>query len=298
MAWTDRDYNRPDRDDGGSCGVGFGRFGMGRHSVVMWLIIINVVVFVWDGIFAGSQRGSMLALGAHCYFSVDKAIYSGQVWRFVTYQFIHAGFLHVLFNMLVLFFFGPLIERWWGSKRFLAFYLLCGVSGAVVASLLGAIPGLLVMPRWVPLVGASGSIFGILIACAVLYPRQRVMLIFPPIPMTMRTMAIVFLVIAFLSLMAGSANAGGEAAHLGGAALGYLLVRKPRLLDWADRFSPTAIQAGYTKGRFERRRRKQRVSDAEVDRILAKVRDKGLQSLSRREKKALAEATERQRRAS
>lgn len=289
MSSENRDYMRDEaRRYGGGGGLG-GR--LSGQSMVTWLLIINVGLSVWDGIFAGASRGGMLELESKCFFSVEKAIYGGQVWRFVTYQFMHAGFLHLLFNMIGLYFFGPMLERWWGSKRFLAFYLLCGISGAVVATVLGLIPGLGVLPPYAMLVGASGAIFGILVGCAVLYPNQRVQLLFPPIPMTMRTMALVFLGIAAVSVIAGSANAGGEAAHLGGALLGFLLVKNPRVLDWADRFSPSAIQSGINDGRYEKKIKKEADLEAEVDRILAKVQQQGLQSLTKKEKKTLNDAT-------
>ncbi|MCC6682091.1 MAG: rhomboid family intramembrane serine protease [Phycisphaeraceae bacterium] len=293
MSWRDRDYMREDAGGDGS-GGGFGMRRPGSHSMVTWLIIINAVLFMWDAIFGGSLRASALEIKPHAYFSVDTAVHHYQVWRFFTYQFVHVDFLHILINMVMLYFFGPIMERWWGSKRFLVFYLLCGVSGAIVATLLGAIPGMRVLPSFVPVLGASGSIFGILIAAAVLFPQQQVRLLFPPITMTMRTMALAFLVIAVVSVLAGSSNAGGEAAHLGGAALGYLLVRRPRLLDWADRFSPSAIQSGINKNRWQKKQQDERALEVEVDRILAKVRDQGLGSLTRKEKKTLKEATERQ----
>ncbi len=299
MGWEDRDYNQASAGGGGFGGrIGGGGIGgrMGGASIVKWLMIINVVVFVWDSIFSGSERGSAASIGQYAYFSVDKAIFDGQVWRCFTYQFIHADFMHIFFNMLGLYFFGPMIEQWWGSRRFLAFYLLCGVSGAVVASLLGAIPGMNIMPAQAALVGASGSLFGILVASAVLFPAMRVMLLIPPIPMSMRTMALAFLVIAALSVIAGSGNAGGEAAHLGGALLGFVLVKNARWLNWADRFSPSAIQDGINQGRFEKKRQREQAEQAEVDRVLDKVRDKGMQSLTGKEKRVLAQETQRKRR--
>ncbi|NJL31790.1 MAG: rhomboid family intramembrane serine protease, partial [Phycisphaerales bacterium] len=84
------------------------------------------------------------------------------------------------------------------------------------------------------LIGASGSIYGILLAAALVAPDMKVMLLFPPIPMKLRTMASVFLGIATLQVLVGSANAGGEAAHLGGALLGFLLIKQPWLLGWAE----------------------------------------------------------------
>ncbi len=291
MAWEERSYYREGR------GGGFGASFSGK-SVVTWLMIINVVVFLWDGIFGAAARGGFLAFAPIGYFSVDKAIYGGQVWRFFTYQFIHAGFLHILFNMIGLYFFGPLLENWFGSKRFLAFYLVCGVGGAIVATLLGLIPGADIFPVGAALVGASGAIFGILAACAMLFPHQRVMLLFPPIPMSMRTMALVFLAIAALSVIAGSPNAGGQAAHLGGALLGFLLAKYPGPLGLADRVSPAAVRDRVQEGQAERKRQRARDTDAEVDRILAKVQAQGLQSLTRGEKKTLNRETENKRRAS
>lgn len=297
MGSDNRDYfrNEAKRYRGGGGRLG----GMSGKSMVTWLLIINFVVFVWDNIFGTAARGSFLEIGPWGYFSPGEAIYGFQVWRLFTYQFLHADFFHILFNMIGLFFFGPLLEQWWGSKRFLAFYLLCGASGAVVATLLGLVPGLGIFDRMTILVGASGAVFGILAGCAVLFPHQKVQLLFPPIPMTMRTMALVFLGIAALGVIAGSANAGGDAAHLGGALLGFVLVKNAKWLDWADRVSPAgvpgAIKTGINEGRYEKKRQAEAATEAEVDRILAKVADKGLQSLTKKEKKTLNQATESKR---
>jgi len=307
MAFEQRDYYR-ERGDGGGGGIGgFGR-SLNMRSVVTWLLILNVAVAVWIGIFSGSQRGRWLDFYDLASFEVGSAIFGGQVWRLLTYQFLHAGFFHLLFNMIGLYFFGPLMERWWGSKRFLAFYLLCGATGAVIFTLIVLLaPGMLYDMTAVRaagyseydsgLVGASGSLFGILAACAVVYPHQRVMLLFPPIPMTMRTMALVFLGIAAVSLIAGSRNAGGEAAHLGGALTGFLLVKYPRVLGFADRVSPQAVRDRLGATMRQRETRRSEDLDAEIDRILDKVSREGLQSLTHKEKKLLQRDTERKRRA-
>lgn len=294
MALDSRDYLRDESQRFGGGGGGFGR-GFSGHSITTWLIIINAIVFVWDGIFGAAARGSFLSLYPWGYFSVDKAVFSGQVWRFATYQFLHAGFFHILFNMIGIYFFGPLLEQHLGRQRFLAYYLICGVGGAVVATLLGTIPGLNIFPVQAELIGASGALFGILVGCAVLFPHQRVQLLFPPIPMTMRTMALVFLAIASLSVVAGSPNAGGEAAHLGGALVGFVLIRQLGLLGWADRVSPQAVSSHVQDKRYIRKQAQKQSHDAEVDRILAKVRAQGLQSLTRGEKKTLAAETQAKR---
>lgn len=292
MGWQDRTFHRQDR---GSTLFG----GIGGGWAVWWLIGINCVVFFFDAALFGSLRADALAPSHWANFNVPKAIYGGQVWRFLTYQFVHADFLHLLFNMLALFFFGPMIESWFGSRRFLAFFLLCGMSGAVVFTVLTFVPGLLPPLFGYPLVGASGGIFGILVGAAMMAPKQRVMLLFPPIPMSLRTMAIFFLAFAVLSLLAGSGNAGGEAAHLGGAALGAALVKWPWLIGWAD---PGATAWGSNLRRRWRRRRALRIQqreqslDHEVDRILAKVAQHGLHSLTASEKRTLRRATQLHRR--
>ena len=304
MGWEDRQYNN---GHGGTGGAMFGRAGGGK-SVVTWLLIINCVVFVLDSILTGGTRVpdwmKPYVVGR---FTVEEAIEGFQIWRVLTYQFLHGDFMHILFNMIGLFFFGRLLEQWWGSKRFLAFYLLCGVAGVAPYTLIAYLaPNLIVnagspelgqysgeIARQIGLIGASGAIYGILLGCAVLFPHQEVRLLFPPIPMKMRTLAIVFLTIAVLSILAGSLNTGGELAHLGGAALGFYLVKRPSLLNWVDRLSASAIQDGYTKGRFEKKQKKEEATREEVDRILSKVSEKGIQSLSKREKKILQQDTDR-----
>jgi membrane associated rhomboid family serine protease len=293
MAWHDRDYNQ-DGFSGSQGGPG-GR--LGGASVVTWLLGINCIMFLLDGVLSSGTRSQAISPSYWGNFNLEQGLYGLQLWRWVSYQFLHHGFMHILFNMIGLYFFGPMLEKWWGSRRFLAFYLLCGVSGAFLMVLLSFVPGLLMIGPTTQLVGASGSLFGILAGAAVLFPHQRVMLMFPPIPMTLRTMALVFLGLAALSVVVGADNAGGEAAHLGGAILGFILVTHPRWLNLADRLSTTSIQDGVNKGRFERKQKREAADQVEVDRILDKVRDKGLGSLTRKEKNTLNEATERQNRA-
>lgn len=292
MPWQDRTYYRQDRRPPL---IG----GLTTRSVVWWLLAANFIVFVLDAILGGAQRASWLAPARWGNFNVPQAVHSAQLWRFITYQFIHADFWHLLFNMIALFFFGPMIEGWLGSRRFLAFYVLCGMAGAVVFSLLSLVPGLLPLADYI-LVGASGAIFGILVGGAMIAPNQRVMLLFPPIPLSLRTMALFFLAFAVFAVVVGSANAGGEASHLGGAALGAVLMKWPVLLQWAD---PSATLWGSSVRRWWRRRRAQRIQrreqnlTAQVDRILEKVAQHGLHSLTAHEKRVLRRATQHQRRA-
>ena len=288
MAYYDRPYYRDE--------VQRSPFsGMRGQSVVVWLLGINLVVFMLDAVLSGSSRGASLAPALAGNFNVGQAIFGGQIWRFFTYQFLHADFFHLLFNMIALFFFGPMLEQWWGPRRFLAFYLLCGTMGALVFTAFVFTPGLIDVTASDHLIGASGSIFGILIAAAILFPHQRVMFMMI-IPMTLRVMALFLLGLVFLSLLAGGGNAGGDAAHLGGALLGWILVKRPHWLNWADRpwfsrISARELRQKYQRSRHQKRIQVQRDLESEVDRILDKVQREGLQSLSGAEKRTLQRAT-------
>ncbi|HEX2972297.1 MAG TPA: rhomboid family intramembrane serine protease [Tepidisphaeraceae bacterium] len=222
MGWQDREYYRASEYEPSR----FGR--MPGWSVTTWLIVVNVAVFVLDPLL--SPLFGYPPLLAWGYFSADAAIYHLQIWRFFTFQFLHASLGHIFFNMLALYFFGPLIESYLGRKRFLTFYLLCGIAGAVSYLLLWMM-GILIAFSWVPLVGASAGIFGVLIAAARIAPDAQVFLLFPPIPLRLKTMAWILLGIAAFTIVVGGNNAGGQAAHLGGAALGYLLIENPWALN-------------------------------------------------------------------
>ena|SRR5450432_262921 len=237
MAVYDRDYYRQPNPSG----VG----QMRMWSANTWLIIINVAVFVIDSALRGHVvyhqqiNGELVAfndmgpLTAFGHFSMLLAVQKFEIWRFITFQFLHAGLTHIAFNMIALYFFGPLVESYLGMRRYIAFYLLCGIGGPIAYILLWS-SGLLITASWVPLVGASAGIFGVLIAAAQIAPRATVLL-YGILPMQLKTLAWVLLGIAvYTVLFYGSSNrgnAGGEAAHLGGAAVGYLLMRNPKLLN-------------------------------------------------------------------
>lgn len=221
MGFRDRDYYRSP-----SPGVGGFAGQMRMWSVTTWLIAINVTVFVLDML-----TNRLLANWG--YFSVATVFGFGQAWRALTFQFLHADLGHIFFNMLSLYFFGPIIESYLGSRRYLGFYLLCGIAGAAMYVALWAL-GLLIRDPYVPMVGASAGIFGILFAAVKVAPDARVMLMFPPIPMKLRTLAWVMIGIALYTIIGNRHNAGGEAAHLGGAALGAGLIRYPRVLGFLE----------------------------------------------------------------
>ena len=131
-------------------------------------------------------ENAMTPFKKYLHFSTENAIYGLHYWRLIGFQFIHAGFAHLLFNMIGLYFFGPLVEQYLGGKRYLAFYLLCGIFGALLYLILNlggtimsgvAIPGFLINDTLTPLVGASAGVFGILLAGAFLAPNIKVLVL-------------------------------------------------------------------------------------------------------------------------
>lgn len=220
MGFADRPYARQSSARPDLVGA------MRMWSVTTWLIVINIAVYVVDRVSDG-------LLANWGYFSAAAAIDNLQLWRFITFQFLHANISHIFFNMLALYFFGPMIEGYLGSRRYLAFYLLCGMAGAVMYLLLWGL-GVLHEGAQTPLIGASAGIFGILVAAARIAPNTTVMLLFPPIPIKLKVLAWVMLGIAVVVVFSNGSNAGGEAAHLGGAALGAVLIMQPQ---WLNAFS-------------------------------------------------------------
>lgn len=258
--------------------------------VVKWLLISNIGIFLLD-VFTGHH---LINFGA---FAIESALFEFRIWEFLTFQFLHASVGHVLFNCIGLYFFGPWMERWWGSKKFLIYYLLCGAAGAAFFTLLTFLH-ILPTDTYSALVGASAGIYGILVGVAVVAPDLRVMLLFPPIELSMRQLAIALLVISSGAILLSlGGNEGGEAGHLGGAILGFILMRYPHLLGGTQRVQivrPRAFQRRF-ESKLRPRSRFEADQDSAVDQILDKVSREGFQSLTDAERDILRKASERQR---
>lgn len=293
-------------------GADVGSFA-GRGAVVRTVVDASTGHVINFGVYR-----IMDPLTAYGHFSTNKILGSEredrrwrldlQVWRLITFQFLHAGVAHLAFNMLGLYFFGGIVEQQLGSRRYLAFYLVCGIFGGigylvlnglgVAAGAMGAsrVPFLLIQDPGMPLVGASAGVFGVIMACAYIAPDLRVQLIFPPIPMRLKTMAYAYVVIAAANLFLGGRNAGGDAAHLGGAIAGFFFIRNAHLLRdffdvWSDSRRPRARRPALRLATPEPETGDP--MEREVDRILDKVRAFGSESLSESEKQTLRRATAR-----
>ncbi len=213
-----------------------------------WLLIVTTAVFVLQAILGISHINSSFLQN----FALVPAqvVQTFAVWQLFTYLFLHGGPMHLLWNMLALWMFGAELERTWGTRRFLTFYFLCGGIAAatevVAAYLFGGI--------YVPTIGASGAVYGILAAYGVLFPDQTILFGFL-IPM--KTKYFVMIIAAVILYESFGAVAGGQGAvavvaHLGGLVAGYLLIRG-RTLQGRVR---TPLVAGYQDWKLRRAKRK------------------------------------------
>ena len=180
--------------------------------VTQALIIANAVVFLLEMTGGGNALIAQFAL-----WPIGERF---APWQLVTYAFLHGGLTHVMFNMFGVYMFGSDLERVWGPQRYLVFYMTSVISAALVqlgfAELTGSV---------FPTLGASGGVFGLLLAFALYFPHRTVMLIIPPIPMPAWVFATLYGVVELVLGVTGTASGVAHFAHLGGMLGGYLLIR-------------------------------------------------------------------------
>lgn len=190
---------------------------------VKWLLISNTIVFVLTFLGPRELQGHITVVLA---LSAEAAVRNLFVWQLVTYMFLHGGIWHLLFNMLTLWMFGIQLERDWGTRRFLKYYFYCGIAAGVCVLVVNILLG-----YWGTItLGASGAIFGVLVAFGVMYPNQTVLMnfLFP-----IKAKYLVMIYVGIELLVTFGPNTGvSTIAHLGGAAFGfvYLKGRLPRVL--------------------------------------------------------------------
>lgn len=232
-------------------------------------------------------------------------------WQLITYQFMHGSFSHILFNLFALWMFGMEIENLWGSKKFLYFYLICGTVAGLFQLLIAPLIGMGTGPT----IGASGAIFGILIAFGMLFPDRRIYLYFL-IPVRAKYL-IGFLIVLNILWLNDPSNVA-YLAHLGGAFAGFLFIMFDKTIDapfkrtimnfrsgsstssfsnsfsnFTDRFKTKSTNIEDAKYYDINRKEDEKISQAEIDKILDKISQSGYQNLSEREKKILFEASKK-----
>jgi membrane associated rhomboid family serine protease len=182
--------------------------------VTQSLLAVNVIAFLLET--SGTLRLDELMLWPLGGFDSRFA-----PWQVVTYAFLHANMAHIFFNMLGLYMFGSEVERLFGSRYFLLYYFGCVVSAAVSHLVVNAWMG---APPF-PTVGASGDVFGLLLAFGIYFPHRRVLLLIPPIPMPARVFVVVFALVELALGVTGTAAGVAHFAHLGGMLGGFLMIR-------------------------------------------------------------------------
>ncbi len=278
------------------------------------IILINIAVFCVQHLFLGLFRyqGVPLEVFFTRFFALQPLL-SGSVfpWQLLTYQFMHAGLeniWHILFNLFALWMFGMELEQLWGSRRFTWYYLLCGIGAGIVH--------LLVQLFWTypaPTVGASGAVYGILLAFGLTFPDRPVFMFPFFIPLPARILVLLMAGIEFISGVMSAGSPIAHFAHLGGALTGFLLLRfgdrwrvfaaLDRLWFWL-RYRPRRVPSTPTLSSrvavhhlraeevlfyFEG----EPITQSDIDAILDKIATSGYQSLSERQRRILYEASRR-----
>ncbi len=185
-------------------------------TVIFALLIVNGLVY------AASHLQPRLMLENFALWSLDSPGPEFHVWQLLTYGFLHdlRGLGHIGFNMFGLWMFGRDLERVMGAQRFLTYYLTCVIGAGIVQLIVTSMQG-----GYYPTVGASGGVFGILLAFGMTYPNRMIVLLFPPIPMKAKYMVIVFGLFELYFGVSGRSPGVANFAHLGGMLFGFLLIQ-------------------------------------------------------------------------
>lgn len=303
------------------------------------LLIINVVAFIISLMSGGNALSGLNNIfGLHFFLASDFHIY-----QLITYMFMHGGWTHLFFNMFALWMFGCVVENVWGPKKFLFYYILCGVGAGVCQEIAQFGQFYMLAQEQIPsftsdiifevarnsagvtnlwtTVGASGSIYGVLLAFGMIFPEQRIFIIPIPFPIKAKWLVMLYAGIELFSAIGSSGDGVAHVAHLGGMLFGYLMIKYwkkhpyqdynhfgtsngPGIFDqlrqnWERRNQrsqgssrSTTTEPPRHESDWEYNRRKQ-ADQAEIDRILDKIRKSGYDSLSKTEKQTLFDSSKK-----
>lgn len=306
-------------------------------TVTKNLLIINVLAYLVGMVFGIHSGGFNDLFGLYFFLAPDFGLY-----QLVTYMFMHASLSHLFFNMFALWMFGCIVERTWGARKFLFYYMACGIGAGLLQEMAQfaqfymlaaenvhgfSVSQIMTVAKanvaginlWTT-VGASGAIYGILLAFGMLYPEER-MFIFPlPVPIKAKFFVVGYAAIELFMAFSTSGDGVAHLAHLGGMLFGFLLIRYWRRhpgrgynrvggrqffdsmrSSWEQRThrkADTTNSFGHTSTRSNGERNpdwdynaRRRASQEEIDRILDKIRRNGYDSLTRDEKQTLFDAS-------
>ncbi len=289
------------------------------------LLIVNFLAFIATWVLELRGINLTSALGLHFFLASDFHIY-----QFITYMFLHGGLTHIFFNMFALWMFGSVIERVWGPKKFLFYYIVCGIGAGITQEIVQyatySIEGIaayqyvnaggvqMTTDAYINLwttIGASGAVYGILLAFGMIFPNERLFIIPIPFPIKAKWLIVGYIAIELFSAMSGPGDGVAHMAHLGGMLFGFLLIRYwQNNPDSSQRFGRSRGQEFFEnmKRRYDQRQQgkhmkaerteprresdeeynaRKRKNQEEIDAILDKIRKSGYDSLTKEEKKKL-----------
>ena len=295
------------------------------------LLIVNFLAFAATWVL--ELRGIDLTqlLGLHFFLASDF-----QIYQFFTYMFLHGGFTHIFFNMFALWMFGSVIERVWGPKKFIFYYIVCGIGAGITQELVQyatyTIEGIsayqyvsaggvqMTTDAYINLwttIGASGAVYGILLAFGMIFPNERLFIIPFPFPIKAKWLIVGYIAIELFSAMSGPGDGVAHMAHLGGMLFGFLMIKYwQKHPDSSSSFGRSRGQEFFDnlKRKYDERQRNSRMkaestdyhrsenarretdqeynarqakNQEEIDAILDKIRKSGYDSLTKEEKKKL-----------
>ena len=263
---------------------GFGRFSL-FPPIIKNLLIINAAVFFFQlvaGNFLIGGKPGMHVLNE--WFALNPLVEGAnfQVWQLITYQFMHAGFGHIFFNMFMLWMFGMEIENIMGSKKFLYYYLICGVAAGLAQLFIAP---LFSVPAFT--IGASGAVFGVMIAFALMFPDRLIFLWFL-IPIKAKYL-IGFLFVLEIFWIGDAGSNVAHLAHLGGAIAGFIFI----FSGITERFRKKDDEVKEAKFYDLKDDADEKITQEDIDEILDKISKSGYQNLTEKEKKTLFEASKK-----
>lgn len=270
------------------------RIGGPLTPIVKKIIIVNIVIFILQNIFPPDFANQWFALSHNGFINGLK------VWQVFTYMFMHGGWLHLFLNMFALWIFAGELEQVWGSKFFLRYYLLSGLGAGIFIVLMNSYMSTQ-NPNYatIPTVGASGAVYGILLAYGMTWPNREVLLYFI-LPVKMKYLVLAFGLIEFFGTLNSAMGASGNISHighLGGLVTGLLLLlhKKRNKSHTRGSTSFTSKKKGVLGEILKKNRLKKKQEEIEkrikakkiIDKLLDKIASNGISSLSAKEKKDL-----------
>lgn len=231
--------------------------------VTRYLLIANFFIFLLDAVLLKYN----IQLSDYCGLHYMGAS-SFHVWQPITYMFLHANFWHLFFNMFAVLMFGPSIEREFGTRRFIIYYFLCGIGAGIVQEIVWACMNVpVILQPLLNTIGASGAVFGILLAFGWMFPNVPMFLFLIPIPIRARVFVLLYAGIELLEGLQAARGASGDNvahfAHLGGFLFGLLIILYWKHTNWRE--PQYGLYWDKFKSLFRRRRRLDSSKDSDFD---------------------------------